>query len=239
MPITTPEDCYQQYKADENHFEHVQDHLFIPAIQKAGLNPLLPKSTGSEIIHAEIIEKLSISEMVLCDMSILNANVFFELGVRTSLNKPVALIVDDHTPKIPFDLSNVNRHQYKSALNTWELESEINLLAKHIRESFEKSQNQNALWKRFKIEGTADFDKGDVTPDDKLNLIVQELQSLKRIQSEQVLNPERGPRSRIYRTEIANVLVPISENEVHRIAGITGKMYSIDQDGIVTFDPID
>ena len=121
------------------------------------------------------------------------------------------MIVDDHTPKIPFDLSNVNRHQYKSALNTWELESEINLLAKHIRESFEKSQNQNALWKRFKIEGTADFDKGDVTPDDKLNLIVQELQSLKRIQSEQVLNPERGPRSRIYRTEIANVLVPISE----------------------------
>lgn len=178
MPITTPEACYKQYKDDTIHFEHVQDHLFIPAIKKAGLEPLLPKSTGSEIIHAEIIEKLTKSEMVLCDMSILNANVFFELGVRTSLNKPVALIVDDKTPKIPFDLSNVNRHEYKSALNTWELEYEIDKLAQHIKATFEKSHSQNALWKIFKILDTAEFTTSDVTGDDKFNLLFHKIESI-------------------------------------------------------------
>lgn len=180
MPITTPKSCCDQYKGDVDHFEHVQEWLFKPAIEKAGFEPLLPKSTGSEIIHAEIIEKLTTSDMVLCDMSILNANVFFEFGVRTSLNKPVTLIVDDKTPRIPFDVGTINRETYKSALNPWELEEDIELISKHIKESSTKANGENALWKIFKIQETADFNTGDVTPDDKLNLILNEIKSLKQ-----------------------------------------------------------
>lgn len=179
MPITTPETCYEQYQGDKDHFEHVQNHLFKPAIEKAGFEPLLPKSTGSENIQAEIIEKLTTSDMVLCDMSILNANVFFELGVRTSLNKPVTLIVDDKTPKIPFDVGTINRETYKSALNGWEMDADIEMIANHIKESSLKAQGENALWKRFKIQETADFSTSDVTADDKLNLILNELRSSK------------------------------------------------------------
>tara|TARA_R110002111_G_scaffold262504_1_gene338983 strand:- start:172817 stop:173665 length:849 start_codon:yes stop_codon:yes gene_type:complete len=178
MPITTPDTNFQQYKGDKDHFKHVLECLFVPAVEKAGFQPLVPESTGSEVIHADIIEKLTSSEMVLCDMSILNANVFFELGVRTSLNKPVALIVDDQTTKIPFDLQPAQRNTYKSALNIWENEAEIEKVADHIRETSEKSQSQNSLWKRFKILDTAEFNTNDVTDDDRFQVLYEKIDSL-------------------------------------------------------------
>lgn len=178
MPITTPEYCFQQYKGDKDHFKHVLKCLLIPAVDKAGFQPLLPESTGSEIIHADIIEKLTSSDMVLCDMSILNANVFFELGVRTSLNKPVALITDDKTSKIPFDIQPAQRNTYKSALNIWENDAEIEKVADHIKETHDKSQGQNSLWKRFKILDTAEFNTKDVTDDDRFQVLYQKIESL-------------------------------------------------------------
>jgi len=36
MPITTPESLYSNYNGDEDHFIHVMDCLFIPAIEAAG-----------------------------------------------------------------------------------------------------------------------------------------------------------------------------------------------------------
>jgi len=44
------------------------------------------------LIHAEIIRNIENADLVLCDMSCLNPNVFFEFGIRTSLNKPVSVV---------------------------------------------------------------------------------------------------------------------------------------------------
>ena len=103
----------------------VLDHLFIPAIEEAGFNPISPKSEGSEIIHAEIITNLAECEMVLCDMSSLNANVFFEFGIRTALNKPVSLVVDEKIENIPFDTSIINHHKYHSSLRVDSIKREV------------------------------------------------------------------------------------------------------------------
>ena len=35
MPITTPHESMQLYGGDHDHFEHVLDHLFAPAIELA------------------------------------------------------------------------------------------------------------------------------------------------------------------------------------------------------------
>jgi len=91
-PITTPEPFVSKYKGDDHHFTHVLDHLFIPALRILSIEPIPPSTKGSEIIHGEIIRNLESADLVLCDMSILNPNVFFELGIRTALNKPVCMI---------------------------------------------------------------------------------------------------------------------------------------------------
>lgn len=131
------------------------NHLFIPSIGKAGLSSILPISKGSELIHSKIIANLESADLVLCDMSILNPNVFFELGIRTALNKPVCLVKDDLTHKIPFDINLINNHTYSNAIYPWNLDSEVEKLANHLKESLTGSDNSNDLWKYFSLSSTA------------------------------------------------------------------------------------
>ncbi|MCX5998275.1 MAG: hypothetical protein NTU41_01430, partial [Chloroflexi bacterium] len=86
MPVSTPDSLVDKYSGDTDHFRHVLGHLFVPAIKAADLTPILPIAQGSDVIHAEIIKSLETAEFVLCDMSSLNPNVFFELGMRTAVN---------------------------------------------------------------------------------------------------------------------------------------------------------
>jgi hypothetical protein len=86
MPITTPT-AYAEKLSDPEHFVHVLDHLFMPALQAAGLTVIPPSVGGSEMIHAEIIRNLEQADYVICDLSGLNPNVLFELGIRTSLDR--------------------------------------------------------------------------------------------------------------------------------------------------------
>jgi len=81
MPVTTPEHSIAAYGGDKDHFKHVLECLFIPAVEKAGLKPIPPIAKGADVIHAGIVQNLEKTDIVLCDMSSLNANVFFELGI--------------------------------------------------------------------------------------------------------------------------------------------------------------
>ena len=148
MPITTPESMLEKYGSDKDHFRHVRECLFVPAVEKAGIVPIPPIAKGEQNIQANIIDNLGTAGLVLCDMSTLNANVFFELGVRTSLNKPVCLVRDDITAKTPFDMTTVNHLSYSSLLRMWE-KKEVDKLAEHIQKSLETSEGENSLWKYF------------------------------------------------------------------------------------------
>ena len=180
MPVTTPEHFISQYKDDTDHFSHVLDHLFIPSLEKAGFEPIPPKSTGSEVIQAEIIKHLASPELVLCDMSILNPNVFFEFGIRTALNKPVALVVDDKTKTVPFDTSIINFHKYSSSMDVWSIDKEKENLSEHIKKSYEKTKDYNALWKYFGLSQTGMFKPEEATLGEKIDLLMQEVSALKK-----------------------------------------------------------
>jgi nucleoside 2-deoxyribosyltransferase len=177
MPITTPSELVEQYKGDAAHFNHVLEHLFIPALENAGFEPVSPKSTGSDVIHAEIIKQLSSCELVLCDMSIFNPNVFFELGIRTALDKPVALVIDEKTMPIPFDTSILNFHTYGS-LEVHTLEQEKQALTKHVQAAYKKSKDHNALWKYFGVAQTGTFKPEDIELGEKVDLIMTKLSAI-------------------------------------------------------------
>ncbi len=186
MPISTLDPL--AYSNDAHHFQHVLDHLFIPAVEKAGLNPIPPKAEGADIIHAEIIRNIERADLVLCDMSSLNPNVFFELGIRTAVNKPVCIVKDDMTPNVPFDYSIVNYHTYFSALTPWTLNQQIEALAQHIRKSFERSINQNTMWKYFGLSTRAELPEGNTSSDQRLELLSMQVENLVMKLTE---NPQR------------------------------------------------
>jgi hypothetical protein len=177
MPITTPIEYLRTYKGDSEHFKHVLDWLFIPAIQKSGLNAIKPIAEGAELIHSRIISNIVSADLVLCDMSIQNPNVFFELGIRTALDLPLCLIRDDLPQNVPFDTKIINNHTYKSALNIWEMDEEITRLSDHIKMSFKGGANTNELWKHFGVSAVAIPPKKG-SAEQKLSLLTSQVDSL-------------------------------------------------------------
>jgi hypothetical protein len=179
MPITTPESMVTEYNDGAEHFRHVLDALFIPSVKEAGYDPVLPKAKGADLIHAAIVENLEAVDMVLCDMSCLNPNVFFEFGIRTSLNKPVCVVRDELTKKVPFDAGILNHLEYMSDLAGWRIESERERLTKHIVESASRSGNGNTLWKYFGMKTTARAYEADAGSGNQLEYLTLQMESIR------------------------------------------------------------
>lgn len=149
MPITTPAENVATYGGDIKHFEHVLDHLFTPALTEAGYDVVRPSVENSEIIQAEIIRNIETADLVLCDISTWNANVFFELGIRVALDRPVALVRDSVTSGLPFDTAMISCHSYDMEIAPWKLPDEVRRLAGFVRSAGQ--QERNALWRHFGI----------------------------------------------------------------------------------------
>lgn len=154
MPITTPT-SYAEKLGDPKHFEHVLNHLFAPALQAAGLTVIPPSATGSEMIHAEMIKNLEQADFVFCDLSDHNPNVFFEFGIRTSLDRSVILVWDGLTDRIPFDVNAINTFTYDGSLTPWSLATEIPRLTEFIQGVADSGNPRNAMWQYFGLSGIA------------------------------------------------------------------------------------
>src|ERR1700733_4224367 len=182
MPVTTTQN-YKHELQDPEHFQHVLDYLFAPALRLAGFTIMPPVTSGAMVIQADIIEKLETADLVLCDLSGLNPNVFFELGVRTSLDRPVVLVKDDRTPVVPFDVASINTYTYKSSTAPWILKNEVPSLVEHIENAMQKNPTDNHLWKIFGLtkRGSPTEPKGGSTEERieaKLDLFMDEISAI-------------------------------------------------------------
>jgi hypothetical protein len=190
MPISTPEYPIETY-SDPDHFAHVLQYLFRPALEKTGYEVIPPAAAGADIIHASIIKNLEEADLVLCDISTLNPNVFFELGIRTSLDRPVALVRDSFTLQIPFDTSSINTHTYDASLALWSIESEVSKLANYITEVTTRTDGRNSMWRIFGITQRAKPAEIENPTEAKLDLLMAQVgQLVKKVEGGQL--PTRG-----------------------------------------------
>jgi len=177
MPMTTQPTQAALY-GDNDHWNHVLNFLFIPAIKKAGLEPIPPETRGGDVIHRNIMKNLGDTDMVLADMSGLNANVFFELGIRTALNKPVAAVVDKQSLPVPFDTGVGQYHTYDAELNAWSNDHEIERLAKHLSEVENLSRGKNPMWATFGFDRAADLPEKTINGPDALSIVLSHIQRI-------------------------------------------------------------
>lgn len=115
--------------------------------------------------------------------------MYFELGIRTSLDRPVVLVRDNLTTKIPFDTGPINTFTYDASLLAWTLQSQVNALSTHITEAARKAEGRNSLWRYFGLTqraGPAEITNPQVA---KLNLIVEEVNRLR----DQLTSPSPEP----------------------------------------------
>ena len=96
-------------------FDRIETDLIRPAIERAGLTG---GTTGQFIqqgnIRTDMFEQLLVADLVIADISIHNANAFYELGIRHALRDKRTFLIksnqatpgekDTKDTDVPFDL---------------------------------------------------------------------------------------------------------------------------------------
>lgn len=111
--------------------DEVFGDIIEPAVKEAGYAPVNRADHIAEPgkITAQIIEKLITVPMVVVDLTGLNPNVIYELGVRHSTGKPVVQIMEQ-VDKLPFDLYDVRTIPF--ARNIRKAKQAIEAITKYI-----------------------------------------------------------------------------------------------------------
>jgi hypothetical protein len=93
-------------KGEEIDFDLVYRELIAPALSIAGLEPFRADvETRAGSIHADMFQELLLADLVVADLTIDNANAFYELGVRHALRDNATVsIFSRERPWLPFDI---------------------------------------------------------------------------------------------------------------------------------------
>src|SRR5689334_3473575 len=94
-------------------FDAVYREVIKPAIAEAGLEPFRADEelTGG-IIHKAMFERLILCEYAVADLTLANANVFYELGVRHAARPWSTVSILAGTSRLPFDVADLRTVHY-------------------------------------------------------------------------------------------------------------------------------
>ena len=121
-------------------FDEIYAKLLAPALEKAGCQPFrADQEEAAGDIRRDMFFELVTGDIVLADISILNANVFYELGVRHGVAPRGVLCVHAGWSDRPFDVAPDRTFRYDGKLfepdrqrdEVWEKErlAEVDTLA--------------------------------------------------------------------------------------------------------------
>ena len=94
-------------------FDAIYAQMIAPAIRAAGLEPIrADEEVGGGIIHKPMFERLILCEYAVADLTLANANVFYELGVRQAVRPYSTVLVFAAGTRLPFDVALDRGLQY-------------------------------------------------------------------------------------------------------------------------------
>jgi len=98
-------------------FDAVYQLLFIPALEAAGLQPFRAddEESAGDILK-DMFAELVTADFVLADISILNANVFYELGIRHMVGPRGVICLHAGWADRPFDVAPQRTFKYDGKL---------------------------------------------------------------------------------------------------------------------------
>jgi tetratricopeptide (TPR) repeat protein len=94
-------------------FNAIYQKLIKPALVEAGFEPFrADEETASGDILTDMFQELLLADLVLCDLSIDNANAFYELGIRHAFRRRGVMHIQAGRAYMPFDVFNVRTLPY-------------------------------------------------------------------------------------------------------------------------------
>lgn len=98
-------------------FDVVYERLIGPALTKAGCVPFrADKEPGAGDIRTDMYFELVTADVIVADISVLNANVFYELGVRHGVAPRGVFMIHGGWSKRPFDVAPDRTFDYNGKL---------------------------------------------------------------------------------------------------------------------------
>ena len=122
-------------------FNAIYSVLIKPALEEAGFEPFrADEETASGDILTDMFQELLLADMVLCDLSIDNANAFYELGIRHALRKRGVVHIQAGRAYMPFDIFNVRTLPYhitrEGVPDPEYIRSDIKAIARMVRDTW-------------------------------------------------------------------------------------------------------
>ena len=141
MPFGKKEDSS---KSCEINFDFIYQRAIKPAIKSVGLDVIrADEERNGGIIHVTMFERLLIAEIVIADLTIQNANVFYELGVRHAARPRSTILIYGKENRLPFDVSLIRAIPYEllggklSAKNVTKLKNALIEKLKDAKKDYE------------------------------------------------------------------------------------------------------
>lgn len=95
-------------------FNAIYQNLIKPALEEAEFEPFRAdeEATSGDIL-SDMFQELLLADLVVADLSIDNANVFYELGIRHALRRRGVVHIQAGRAYMPFDIFNVRTLPYR------------------------------------------------------------------------------------------------------------------------------
>ena len=95
-------------------FDAVWQELIAPAIEAADMQPLrADEEQVGGIIHKPMFERLLLCEFAVADLTLANANVFYEIGVRHAARPATTVLIVADEVRLPFDVAMLRTMPYR------------------------------------------------------------------------------------------------------------------------------
>ncbi len=122
-------------------FNEIYKDLVKPALELAGFEPFrADEETTSGDILTDMFQELLLADMVVMDLSIDNANTYYELGIRHAFRKRGIVHIQAGRSYMPFDIFNVRTLPYhltsEGVVDPGSLESDLQALARISRDTW-------------------------------------------------------------------------------------------------------
>ncbi len=115
--ILMPFGIKKDQNSKEIDFDKIYNDFIKPSIEDAGLEPIrVDEEMIGGIIHKPMYERLMLCEYAVADLSILNANVFYELGIRHAIRPHSTISIFEEKSVLPFDTSFLRSLPYDREL---------------------------------------------------------------------------------------------------------------------------
>lgn len=122
-------------------FDHIYFETVKPAVEGAGVTCVRSDELKmGSVIHKAVFSAVLYSDFMLADITTLNANVIYELGIRHAVGRH-SILISDASQRLPFDFSYVMTQLYQLTPDGMISPDESRLLREKITKAIKDAED--------------------------------------------------------------------------------------------------